>query len=228
MKLIKEEDKDQKTLAKENKRLQIFIIIFMAIALILGTFYFNVICFGSACENKSPVPLIILNPFKSDKNIESEISNNEKEEVTNNEIAEEDWIAYLLEQNIEEIKITRERSIDLGDSVDLDKSTIITKNELKELLDNLKNNKLFKTWSEGMGGPIRDRLSVMYKKNNQTYEFQIYYGSLIVDKLDDEFKLELEKNKCEEKNTEYSNIDGAFYVYEIDNYDESIFDKYFN
>lgn len=228
MKLIKEEDKDQKTLAKENKRLQIFIIIFMAIALILGTFYFNVICFGSACENKSPAPLIILNPFKSDKNIESEISNNEKEEVTNNEIAEEDWIAYLLEQNIEEIKITRERSSDLGDSVDLDKSTIITKNELKELLDNLKNNKLFKTWSDGMGGPIRDRLSVMYKKNNQTYEFQIYYGSLIVDKLDDEFKLELEKNKYEEKNTEYSNIDGAFYVYEIDNYDESIFDKYFN
>lgn len=60
IKLIKEEDKDHKTLAKEYKRLEIFITIFMVIAICLGTFYFNVICFGPECENKSPTPLIII------------------------------------------------------------------------------------------------------------------------------------------------------------------------
>lgn len=65
MKLTKEKEKDIKTLTKENKRLQIFIIIFMAITICLGTFYFNVICFGTECESKSPKPLIIVNPSKS-------------------------------------------------------------------------------------------------------------------------------------------------------------------
>ena len=70
MKLRKEEDKDHKTLAKEYKRLEIFIIIFMAIAICLGTFYFNVVCFGTECENKSPTPLIIIKPGKSNDNVE--------------------------------------------------------------------------------------------------------------------------------------------------------------
>ena len=62
--MLKEEKKDSKTLEKENKRLQIFIILFMAISLCLGTFYFNVICLGAGCENKEPRPLIIINPSK--------------------------------------------------------------------------------------------------------------------------------------------------------------------
>ena len=70
IKLAKEEDRDQKTLAKQYKRLEIFIIIFMAIAICLGTFYFNVICFGTECENKSPTPLIIINTAKTNTNVE--------------------------------------------------------------------------------------------------------------------------------------------------------------
>lgn len=73
IKLTKEEDKDQKTLVKEYKRLEIFITVFMAIAICLGTFYFNVICFGPECENKSPTPLIIINPSKTS------ITNNDSE-----------------------------------------------------------------------------------------------------------------------------------------------------
>lgn len=68
IKLTREEDKEHKTLAKEYKRLEIFIIIFMVIAICLGTFYFNVICFGSECENKSPTPLVIINPGKASTN----------------------------------------------------------------------------------------------------------------------------------------------------------------
>lgn len=68
IKLAKEEDRDQKTLAKQYKRLEIFITIFMVIAICLGTFYFNVICFGTECENKSPTPLIIINTGKTNTN----------------------------------------------------------------------------------------------------------------------------------------------------------------
>ena len=71
MKLFKEVEKDQKTLTKENKRLQIFIIIFMVIALCLGTFYFNVICFGAGCESKSPKPLIIINSNNENTDVET-------------------------------------------------------------------------------------------------------------------------------------------------------------
>ena len=68
IKFAKEEDRDQKTLAKQYKRLEIFIIIFMSIAICFGTFYFNVICFGTECENKSPAPLVIINPGKASNN----------------------------------------------------------------------------------------------------------------------------------------------------------------
>ena len=61
IKFTKEEDKEHGTLAKEYKRLEILMIIFMSIAICFGTFYFNVICFGPECENKSPTPLIIIN-----------------------------------------------------------------------------------------------------------------------------------------------------------------------
>lgn len=64
MKIVKEKEKDSETLAKENKRLQILIIIFMIIALCLGTFYFNVICYGAGCPNKTPKPLIVINSNK--------------------------------------------------------------------------------------------------------------------------------------------------------------------
>ena len=38
----------------------------------------------------------------------------------------------------------------------------------------------------------------------------------------------LENNKITEKNAEYSKMDGSFYYYIIEGFDETIFDKYFN
>ena len=219
MKLMKEEDKDHKILAKEYKRLEIFIIIFMVIALCLGTFYFNVVCFGSKCENKSPTPLIIIKTGKTD---------------TDNEKAEKDiskeisWTDYLLNQHILEAKIKRIRSTDMGDLEDLNKTIAISTDDLKEILSKLENNKLSKVWSSGMGGADRDHLSVLYEKNDQKYEFEIYYGIIHANKLDDEFKEILDKAKYEEKYIEDSNKPGVFYVYEVNNYTSSIYDKYFN
>lgn len=219
MKLLKEEDKDHKTLSKENKRLQIFIIIFMVIAICLGTFYFNVICFGTDCENKTPKPLIIINPNKTSDNAET------AKENKNNEIS---WGNYLLNQHILEAKIIRVRNTDLGDTEDFNKTVTLTMDDVKELISKLENNKLSKVWSEGRGGPERDYLIISYEKNGQKYAFEIYYDDIAVDKLDDEFKEILDKNKYEEKNTEYRGIPGSFYFYDIENFSETIFDKYFN
>lgn len=72
MKLIKEEDKNHKTLSKENKRLEIFMIIFMVIAICFGTFYFNVVCFGTECENKTPKPLIMVGSSKTENEIKKD------------------------------------------------------------------------------------------------------------------------------------------------------------
>ena len=91
----------------------------------------------------------------------------------------------------------------------------------------LEANKLSKTWSGGMGGPVRDQLTISYEHNDQKYEFVIIYGCIIVDKLDDEFKNILENNKFDEQDKEYENIQGAFYVYKLSDYTETIFDKYF-
>lgn len=70
IKLAKEEDRDQRTLAKQYKRLEIFMIVFMSAVICFGTFYFNVICFGTECENKSPAPLVIIKASKSNTNVE--------------------------------------------------------------------------------------------------------------------------------------------------------------
>ena len=93
MKLIKEEEKDHKTLAKEYKRLEIFITIFMSIAICLGTFYFNVICFGTECENKSPTPLIIIKA--GERNTEKTSGENTESSATIDEKKLPDGAEYL-------------------------------------------------------------------------------------------------------------------------------------
>ncbi len=106
IKLTKEEDRDQKTLAKQYKRLEIFIIIFMAIAICLGTFYFNVICFGTECENKSPTPLIIINTGKTntnDKENQNALQENDNNQNLDYIFGEEVKISKL--ENIDEINI---------------------------------------------------------------------------------------------------------------------------
>lgn len=148
IKLAKEEDKDQKTLVKEYKRLEIFIIIFMVIAICLGTFYFNVICFGPECENKSPTPLIIINTDKTNTN--------------SGEVAEEDklpeWAEYLLNQNISEI--TYETGAFVNDECAAPK--VMTKEQLKEVLIKMTSSKLRKFNLGGAGGQCWKGITVKY------------------------------------------------------------------
>ena len=161
------------------------------------------------------------NQATSTETKESETNANNSQEYSN-------WVDYLLSRHLLEAKITRVRSKNLGDSVDLNKTVTITIDDVKELLTNLKSNKLIKTWSQGRGGPDKDHLVIAYENNNERYDFEIYYGSIAIDKLDEEFKTILDNNKYEEKNIEYKNTQGSFYFYSINGYDETMFDKFFN
>ncbi|MBQ2872889.1 MAG: hypothetical protein IJE89_02700 [Bacilli bacterium] len=154
--------------------------------------------------------------------------NNQTNEENNDEEKESNWVDYLLSRHILDAKVSRIRSKDLGDTEDFSKTETITMDEVNEILSNFKNSKLTKTWSQGRGGPDKDHLTIAYENNDQKYEFEIYYGTIVVDKLDDELKNILEQNKYDEKNAEYKNMEGSFYFYSIDNYNETIFDKYFN
>ncbi len=163
IKLIKEEDKDHKTLAKEYKRLEIFIIIFMSIAICLGTFYFNVICFGSECENKSPAPLIIIKPG----NTATESNNLDVEE---DKLPE--WAEYLLSQNLTEI--TYETGALVNDECAASKT--MTKEQLTDILTKMTASELKKFDAGGFGGPCWSGIVVKYDDK----KFEIFMGKYII------------------------------------------------
>ncbi|MBR7042496.1 MAG: hypothetical protein IKI04_03240 [Bacilli bacterium] len=162
--------------------------------------------------------------------IDNQVEENTKtEEVVESKTEENtNWVDYLLTRNISETKITRLRNIELGDSETYNNSVILTEEELKEILTELKNKKLTKVWSQGRGGPNRDHLVVSYESNDHPYEFEIINGSISVDKLDHELIGILDNNKYEEKNTEVKDLPGTFYFYSIGDYTETMFDKYCN
>ena len=212
---------DQQNNNKSLIALLIVIIIILVVLCIL--FATNTISFNSNSVNN------INN--KSNGNITE--NNNTTEDTTNNNTSNDNqvssnWVNYLLSRHILEAKVTRLRSKDLGDSEDYNKTVIITIDDVKEILSKLENSRLSKTWSQGRGGPDKDHLTISYENNDQKYEFEIYYGTIVVDKLDDEFKNILENSKYEERNTEYKNTQGSFYFYSISDYTETIFDKFFD
>lgn len=151
---------------------------------------------------------------------------NTKNDVIENN-TEENWTDKLLSYNISEIKLSRKRNTQLGDSQDIDKEVTLSKEELKQILDKISTNKLVKTYSIGRGGQDRDHLTVSYQINNQNYTFEVFAGSIVLDSADEEIKNIFNNSNYEERNTEYKNQAGAFYYYSIEEYNESIFDEYF-
>ena len=220
IKLAKEEDRDQKTLAKQYKRLEIFIIIFMVIAICLGTFYFNVICFGPECENKSPTPLIIINTGKP----KSEVNNGDK---LAEDIELPEWMEYILKQENVNANIERTRiAVNDGDE-DINKSASISKENLKEILNELSTSEIIKKYSLGMGYTDGDILKITYVKNNNTYTLSIY-NNIIEKSSDSELNNLIEKSIEKTANEELKNEEGSFYVYTFDVEINKIYDKYFN
>ena len=207
---------------KNNKGVIILLtIIIVILAVLCILFATDTISFNSNTVNNNTQSNSNINETKNTNENSSNSQNNENQTGSS-------WVNDLLSRHILDAKITRVRSKDLGDSEEINKTITLTMDDVKEILSKLENNKLSKTWSEGRGGPERDHLIISYENNDKKYEFEIYYGDISVNKLDDEFKSILEVNKYEEKNTEYKNIQGAYYFYDIENYTETIFDKYFS
>lgn len=150
-----------------------------------------------------------------------------KNDVIENNNTEVNWTDKLLSYNISEIKLSRKRNTQLGDTQDIDKEVTLSKEELKQILDKISTNKLVKTYSLGRGGQDRDHLTVSYQINNQKYTFEVFAGSIVLDSADEEIKNIFNNSNYEERNTEYKNQAGVFYYYSIEEYNESIFDEYF-
>ena len=209
---------------KLDKKTNIVIIILVAIIIVILSalcilFATNTISFNSKVNSK----------IKTKSDTSSNKTN--QTETTNTTVSSENektWEDYLVSCHILNAKISRSRSKDLGDNIDVDKTISLTINDVNNIMKNLKNYNLTKSWSLGMGGYSRDKLVIDYEKNDSNYTFELINGIINVDKLDDTFKEILDSDKTNEINTEYKDTETSFYYYNLDNYSDTLFDSYFN
>ena len=210
---------------EKSKNIMILILVIVVVILIVLVLLFatNTIRLNSK-TNESNSQLNGTIEENSNVDDEKDVSESYNQ---NNETINSNWINYLLSCHILDATITRNRSIDLGDDIDLNKTVTITLDDLKTILFTLENTNLIKTYSLGRGGPDSDHLTVSYEYNEEVYKFEIYYGSIAVDNLDSGLKEILDNNHYEEKNIEYKNQSDSFYFYSIENYSSNMFDSYF-
>lgn len=210
---------------EENRNKNMLIVVLIVIIIMLISLLTYVIINDKEKKNSDN------SSANNDSNIteNSNISNNEENNVNNNNSTtnssiNSNWIDYILSSNITSIKLSRMRKIEFGDKEDINKNINITKDELKDLLSNLKESKLTKVYSLGIGGPISDELVVTYGNN---YKFEIRYGLIFIDENDTKINELFNKNNYEEKDVENKNSEGSFYFYSINNYSSNMFDKYY-
>lgn len=209
---------------KLDKKTNIVIIILVAIIIVI----LSVLCILFATNTIS-----FSSKVNSNIKTKSDTSSNKtnQTETTNTTVSSENektWEDYLVSCHILNAKISRSRSKDLGDNIDVDKTISLTINDVNNIMKNLKNYNLIKSWSLGMGGYSRDKLVIDYEKNDSNYTFELINGIINVDKLDDTFKEILDSDKTNEINTEYKDTETSFYYYNLDNYSDILFDSYFN
>lgn len=207
-----------------DKKTNIVIIILVAIIIVI----LSVLCILFATNTIS-----FNSKVNSNIKTKSDTSSNKtnQTETTNTTVSSENektWEDYLVSCHILNAKISRSRSKDLEDNIDVDKTISLTINDVNNIMKNLKNYNLTKSWSLGMGGYSRDKLVIDYEKNDSNYTFELINGIINVDKLDDAFKEILDSDKTNEINTEYKDKETSFYYYNLDNYSDTLFDSYFN
>ena len=209
---------------KLDKKTNIVIIILVAIIIVI----LSVLCILFATNTIS-----FNSKVNSNIKTKSDTSSNKtnQTETTSTTVSSENektWEDYLVSCHILNAKISRSRSKNLGDNIDVDKTISLTINDVNNIMKNLKNYNLTKSWSLGMGGYSRDKLVIDYEKNDSNYTFELINGIINVDKLDDTFKEILNSDKTNEINTEYKDTETSFYYYNLDNYSDTLFDSYFN
>ena len=209
---------------KLDKKTNIVIIILVAIIIVI----LSVLCILFATNTIS-----FSSKVNSNIKTKSDTSSNKtnQTETTSTTVSSENektWEDYLVSCHILNAKISRSRSKNLGDNIDVDKTISLTINDVNNIMKNLKNYNLTKSWSLGTGGYSRDKLVIDYEKNDSNYTFELINGIINVDKLDDTFKEILDSDKTNEINTEYKDTETSFYYYNLDNYSDTLFDSYFN
>lgn len=169
---------------------------------------------------------------------DNEISNNNKSEEiidkkdnssTPEELVEKkDWTEYLLSMHILEAKVKRIRYKEFGAERDQNETKVIDLAQLKELLSKLKDSELKMVYSLGMGGSgDGDYLEVMYEKDDNKYIFNVKKGLIFLDENDKDIVAFFNDKNYDVEHSEYKGEDGSFYFYRIENYNESIYDNYF-
>lgn len=163
---------------------------------------------------------------KDNNEVNEEINNVvDNQNIVNNET---NWGTYLLSMHLLEAKITRTRSIDLGDTQDFNQTITISKEDLTNILNDLQKKNLVKYYSLGTGVPTRDKLIISYEKNDNKYTLSIVNGNIFVEQLDEEFKNVLDMCYDEIEHEELKNQEGSHYFYVIKDYSENLYDNYYN
>ena len=160
--------------------------------------------------------------FKSG-NLNNENNNNNGS--TNNNYAT--WMNYILEQNITNITIERSIYADNPDDEYYAKINLTTA-QLKGLFTKLMNYRLVKYYLQGSGFTYGDIITISYSVNNNNYSVEIANGEFWVSEVKDNGLLTaLENSEHTIENEEDKDMDGIFYNYRFQGYDDSILDEYF-
>lgn len=167
--------------------------------------------------------------------------NNEGSNPTldNNENAEQDdteenfeyanWMNYLLESDIQEIRVTRVRNVLFGDNIDYGKTVTLTKNDLEKIFRELNGYSMIKQYVDGLGGPAKDVFELTYFVDGISYKFRIIYGVIVVGDLDSKLLEILNNNNYPIRDENYKDIYGSSYIFRFDTTESiySIFDECF-
>ena len=170
--------------------------------------------------------------FNLNKTKDNEINENVNDKVDDNVSDENNyatWMNYILEQNITNVNIDRSRYADNPDDEYHAKINLTTE-QLKNLFTKLMNYKLVKYYLHGSGFTYGDIITISYSVNNNDYSVQIANGQLWADDVsikDTNLLNALENSNHIVENEDVKSMEGAYYNYRFQGYDESILDEYF-
>ena len=139
------------------------------------------------------------------------------------------WMNYILNQNIVNINIDRSRYAE--DPKDEYHGKVdLTTEQLKNIFSKLMNYNLVKYYLQGSGFTFGDILTISYSSNGTNYDVKIANGQLWADEgslKDNNLLNALENSSHTTENEDVKNMEGAFFNYRFQGYDNSILDEYF-
>ena len=169
--------------------------------------------------------------FKSNE-VTNNANNNTSNETTNNNQQNNNyatWMNYILEQNITNVNIDRSRYAD-NPADEYHAKVNLTTEQLKNVFSTLMNYNLVKYYLQGSGFTYGDILTISYSVNGTNYDVKIANGQLWADSVslkDANLLNALENSNHTVENEDVKNMEGAFFNYRFQGYNESILDEFF-